>query len=105
MVCVLFIYDTPYPPYTNFSRGPCITFIDTEGGDLRTLLKSLVNLDTNIDLTSPTPSLEFTIHSNQQAVTADVLGATLGTCSLEDAFNCVGKSRNKTEFVLRAVLF
>jgi len=31
MVCVLFIYDTPYPPYTNFSRGPCITFIDTEG--------------------------------------------------------------------------
>jgi len=31
MVCVLFMYDIPYPPYTNFSRGSCITFIDTEG--------------------------------------------------------------------------
>lgn len=23
--------DSPYPPYTNFSRGKCLTFIDTEG--------------------------------------------------------------------------
>jgi hypothetical protein len=33
MVCVLSICDIPYPPYTNFSRGSCITFIDTEGID------------------------------------------------------------------------
>jgi hypothetical protein len=74
-------------------------------GDLRELLKALGYLYGSVELKSPTPSLAFTIHPNQRAVTADVLGATLGKCSLEDAFNCVGKSRNKTEFVLRAVLF
>jgi hypothetical protein len=31
MVCVFSICDIPYPPYTNFSRGSCIIFIDTEG--------------------------------------------------------------------------
>ena len=45
MVCVLSICDIPYPPYTNFSRGSCITFIDTEGSELDTQLDIAVNLD------------------------------------------------------------
>ncbi len=29
--CYCFHSDSPYPPYPNFSRGKCLTFIDTEG--------------------------------------------------------------------------
>ena len=30
-VDILFSYDNSYPPYTNFARGRCLTYIDTEG--------------------------------------------------------------------------
>lgn len=74
-------------------------------GDLRELLKALGHLDASVDLKSPELSIDLSIHPNQRAVTADFLRATLGVCNLEEAFNSVGKARNKTEFFLRSSLF
>lgn len=74
-------------------------------GDLRELLKALGCLEESVDLKSPQLTIDLSIHPNQRAVAADYLRATLDACTLEEAFNSVGKARNATEFFLRASLF
>lgn len=74
-------------------------------GDLGELLGALSCLSESVDLKSPQLTIDLSIHPNQRAVAADFLRATLGTCNLDEAFNSVGKARNKTEFFFRASLF